>query len=240
MGMALLLLTGVDCVSGIRRSLPRCGPSRHIAAAPMQSLPPAMPPQQAAIQQAASASLGLRLGHATTSACTRSFELGLFPRAQKLAKLHLAAGAVPATALSSSLLRPAQPERCPAFQPRWHTFKTAAAVAVSIWCLSARPALAAVTTVTSPAGGTAMLRSMPWRTVAKTAAWVCSTLIAISLKQAGPSANAQRVRGAQPIKCPWPFVLVAAPWTELGRRSLEAGFHDWQTWVLISFLLLII
>ena len=43
---------------------------------------------------------------------------------------------------------------------------------------------------------------------------------------------------AVPIRCPWPFVLVAVPWTRLGRRSLRAGFFDYQTWVCIALLLL--
>lgn len=61
-------------------------------------------------------------------------------------------------------------------------------------------------------------------------------LKASSLPHRRPS---PRRRAGQPIRCPWPFVLVAPPWTELGRRSLSAGFHDWQTWVAVCLYLLL-
>ena len=74
--------------------------------------------------------------------------------------------------------------------------------------------------------------------VAKVLAALGSAWYGVALKNAGPAANPERQRAGQPIRCPWPFLLVALPWTELGRRSLRAGFCDWQTWVVIALLLL--
>ena len=76
------------------------------------------------------------------------------------------------------------------------------------------------------------------RRILKAASACYAAWFAFSLKRAGSAANPERRRAGQPIKCPWPFVLVALPSTALGRRSLRAGFFDWQTWVVISLLVL--
>ena len=75
------------------------------------------------------------------------------------------------------------------------------------------------------------------RTVVARSAAACAALIAVRRQRDGPATNPERA-AAVPIRCPWPFVLVAVPWTRLGRRSLRAGFYDYQTWVCIALLLL--
>ena len=75
------------------------------------------------------------------------------------------------------------------------------------------------------------------RTVVARSAAACAALIAVRRQRDGPATNPERA-AAVPIRCPWPFVLVAVPWTRLGRRSLRAGFFDYQTWVCIALLLL--
>ena len=109
----------------------------------------------------------------------------------------------------------------------------ATVVSVSLVLGSAQPAFAAV------AARHAMLPKKLSVVVAMRACALLSAWIAFSLKRAGPKANPERRRAGQPIKCPWPFVLVAAPWTDLGRRSLRAGFCDWQTWAALSVGLLL-
>lgn len=72
--------------------------------------------------------------------------------------------------------------------------------------------------------------------LAKISTAMFSAWIAYSLQQAGLDANPDRRNGK--IKCPWPFVLAAVPWTPLGMRSLKTGLRDWQTWVVVSLVLL--
>eukprot|EP00930_Biecheleria_cincta_P097990 TRINITY_DN89676_c0_g1_i1.p1 TRINITY_DN89676_c0_g1~~TRINITY_DN89676_c0_g1_i1.p1 ORF type:complete len:215 (+),score=23.54 TRINITY_DN89676_c0_g1_i1:41-685(+) len=74
--------------------------------------------------------------------------------------------------------------------------------------------------------------------LAKMSTAMLSAWVALSLKQAGLDANPDRRNGK--IKCPWPFVLAALPWTDLGLRSLKTGLRDWQTWVAVSLMLLYI
>jgi len=120
----------------------------------------------------------------------------------------------------------------------WEGVK-ASAVSVALWMCFAQPALA-VASVLPSHGGQFLLRKGLCLKVAKTAAAALSAWIAFSLKQAGAGANPQRSRGGtMAIRCPWPFVLVALPWTDIGRRSLSAGFHDWQTWAAIALVLLL-
>jgi NAD(P)-dependent dehydrogenase (short-subunit alcohol dehydrogenase family) len=83
------------------------------------------------------------------------------------------------------------------------------------------------------------LQCVRWR-AAKAVVAAISLWIARSLKLAGLAGNPERNRAGQPIRCPWPFVLVALPWTAMGRRSLRAGFHDWQTWIMIALMALCI
>jgi len=134
-----------------------------------------------------------------------------------------------------------RPPRAPLAPPRRRATLDSWCIALAgvLWFLSAPPVLAATAAVACPPGGPSLLQAVPWRRVAKALAVAWSAWIALSLKQAGPASNPQRSYGGQPIKCPWPFVLVALPWTDLGRRSLSAGFHDWQTWAVISLLLLL-
>lgn len=75
------------------------------------------------------------------------------------------------------------------------------------------------------------------RLAAKASGVACSAWVALRQKRAGRAGNPER-NAAVPIKCPWPFVLVAVPWTRLGRRSLAAGLCDWQTWAVVALLFL--
>ena len=75
------------------------------------------------------------------------------------------------------------------------------------------------------------------RLAAKASGVACSAWVALRQKRAGRAGNPER-NAAVPIRCPWPFVLVAVPWTGLGRRSLAAGLCDWQTWAVVALLVL--
>ena len=75
------------------------------------------------------------------------------------------------------------------------------------------------------------------RLAAKASGVACSAWVALRQKRAGRAGNPER-NAAVPIRCPWPFVLVAVPWTRLGRRSLAAGLCDWQTWAVVALLVL--
>ena len=114
---------------------------------------------------------------------------------------------------------------------------TAAAIpvacAAAVWSWPAQPAFAAATTVATWAPKGPLLRRALRLTAAVVFAWY-----AMSLKSAGPRANPERFRAGQPIRCPWPFLLVAIPWTPLGWRSIKAGLCDWQTWVVVALVFL--
>ena len=115
----------------------------------------------------------------------------------------------------------------------------ALALSLSCWHALPSPAFAAGVVGSGAAPGRSALQHIAPRVV-KLSAALLFAWVARSLKQAGPAANPERHRAGQPIRCPWPFVLVALPWTALGRRSLKAGLCDWQTWVALSLWLLIL
>ena len=75
------------------------------------------------------------------------------------------------------------------------------------------------------------------RLAAKASGVACSAWFALRQMRAARAGNPER-NAAVPIRCPWPFVLVAVPWTGLGRRSLAAGLCDWQTWAVVALLIL--
>ena len=108
----------------------------------------------------------------------------------------------------------------------------AIAVAVAVWSWPVQPALAANTIATWAPKAPILRRAL------RLAAAVGFAWYAMSLKSAGPRANPERYKAGQPIRCPWPFVLVAIPWTPLGWRSIKAGLRDWQTWVVVALVLL--
>ena len=108
----------------------------------------------------------------------------------------------------------------------------AIAAAVTVWSWPVQPALAANTIATWAPKAPLLRRAL------RLAAAVGFAWYAMSLKSAGPRANPERYRAGQPIRCPWPFVLVAVPWTPLGWRSIKAGLRDWQTWVVVALLFL--
>ena len=112
-----------------------------------------------------------------------------------------------------------------------------AVVLAAAWAIAPRAAVSAVlvaggsTAAASPRSLTAE-EGRPRRKVLP-----CSLWITVYLKKEEGGESGAVTRGRS-IKCPWPFVLVALPWTELGRRSL-AGFCDWQTWATITVALLV-
>ena len=118
-----------------------------------------------------------------------------------------------------------------------------AAVLAAVWAIAApRAAVSAVLVAGGSTAAASPLAALPLKKVgrvAKGAAVLYSAWITMYLKKEGKAANPERSRAGDPIKCPWPFVLVALPWTELGRRSLMAGFCDWQTWATITVALLV-
>lgn len=110
------------------------------------------------------------------------------------------------------------------------------AFAAAFWSWPARPAFAAATAATNTVA-TWPLKGPFLRRALRLVAAVCFAWYALSVKSAGPSANPER-RSAVPINCPWPFVLVAIPWTPLGMRSIKAGLCDWQTWAVVALVFL--
>ena len=104
-----------------------------------------------------------------------------------------------------------------------------------LWCPTPALAAAAAAAIDSSLSTSALRIA---GRVARMLAALAAAWVGVTLKQAGPAANPERHCAGQPIKCPWPFLLVALPWTELGWRSLKAGFCDWQTWFVIALVLL--
>ena len=127
------------------------------------------------------------------------------------------------------LVRPR--EKLPATLPALSR-AAAIAVAVAVWSWPVQPAIAANTVATWAPKAPLLRRAL------RLAAAVGFAWYAMSLKSAGPRANPERYRAGQPIRCPWPFVLVAVPWTPLGWRSIKAGLRDWQTWVVVALVFL--
>ena len=136
------------------------------------------------------------------------------------------------------------PERLKQLVRPWEKLRTAlpelstaasipVACTAAVWSWPAQPAFAAATTVATWAPKGPLLRRGLRLTAAVGFAWY-----AMSLKSAGPRANPERYRAGQPIRCPWPFLLVAIPWTPLGWRSIKAGLRDWQTWVVVALVFL--
>jgi hypothetical protein len=136
------------------------------------------------------------------------------------------------------------PERLKQLARPWEKQRTAlpelsTATSVTVACAAAvlswpaQPAFAAATTVATWAPKGPLLRRALRLTAAVGFAWY-----AVCLKSAGPRANPERYRAGQPIRCPWPFLLVAIPWTPLGWRSIKAGLRDWQTWVVVALVFL--
>ena len=127
------------------------------------------------------------------------------------------------------LVRPR--EKLPATLPALSR-AAAIAAAVTVWSWPVQPVLAANTVATWAPKAPLLRRAL------RLAAAVGFAWYAMSLKSAGPRANPERYRAGQPIRCPWPFVLVAVPWTPLGWRSIKAGLRDWQTWVVVALVFL--
>ena len=128
----------------------------------------------------------------------------------------------------------AGPTTCPPLFAR--TLQAARApTAVMVWAPADITSAVAASAGTVVIAGTIVRRLLRLATIAL-ALW--SAWFAYILKKAGSAANPERSRAGQPIRCPWPFVLVATPWSHLGRRSLRAGLWDWQTWIVVSLLLL--
>lgn len=127
------------------------------------------------------------------------------------------------------LVRPR--EKLPATLPALDR-ASAVAFAVAVWSWPVQPALAANTVATWAPKAPILRRAL------RLGAAVGFAWYAMSLKSAGPRANPERYKAGQPIKCPWPFVLVAIPWTPLGWRSIKAGLRDWQTWVVVALVFL--